>query len=216
MKIIIEACVESLEEALHAEKCGADQIELCAKLEHGGLTPDIKVVRTILKQIRIPVKAMIRPRTGNFVYTDEEILLMKDSIHRMKNEGVDGLVLGILHENGEVNVEQSTMLIREAGQLPVTFHRAVDETPDPIKAVREISRTGASFILSSGKGITALQGAETIRQMIKTAGPDLTIIAAAGITVHNLGFVKQTTGARAFHGTGIVGRIDNGIPWHTI
>lgn len=214
-KMIIEACVENLEEALFAERSGADQLELCSALECGGLTPSRELVKEVCRHCRIPVKVMIRPRPGNFVYSDQEIAQMKESIESMQEESVSGMVLGLLHESGEVDREKTQRLIRLAAGLPVTFHRAVDETPDPYKAVREIKETGASFILSSGQARTAIQGAALIKRMQEEAG-DLTVIAAGGITVHNLLFVKQLTGARAFHGTGIVGRYDKRIPWRTI
>jgi copper homeostasis protein len=204
IKMIIEACVETLEEAVQAGQNGATQIELCSSLEHGGLTPGMILVRSVLEHLNIPVKVMIRPRAGNFVYSEEEIGIMSQTIDMMRQEAVAGVVLGILKVSGEVDVEQNQRLILQAGDLPVTFHRAIDVTPDPLDAVRQVKETGASYILTSGQSETALEGSVTIRKMIKAAGPDLTIIVAGGVTSENLPRVKDKTAARAFHGRKIV------------
>ncbi len=203
--MILEACVETLDQCILAEKSGAHRVELCADLDVGGLTPSRELIEAVLAKLTIPVMAMIRPRGGNFVYSDEELEEMKRQIDFCKTAGVAGVVFGFLTEKNEVDVEKTAEFARLAQPLLVTFHKAIDDTPDPVEATKILARIpGIQRILTSGGAATALEGKEVLRKMIAAAGEGLTILAAGKVTAENLAEVHQAVGAREYHGKRIV------------
>ena len=139
---IIEICLESVESVIAAEKGGADRVELCSDLFEGGLTPTIGTVKTALKKSNIKINAMIRPRGGDFCYSDEEFEVMKEDIKAFKETGINGIVFGILTPEGDVDVKRSKEIIELARPLAVTFHRAFDMTRDPYKSLEELIELG--------------------------------------------------------------------------
>ncbi len=203
--LILEACVETLEQCILAEKNGADRLELCADLSVGGLTPSRELLDSVMAAVKIPVMAMIRPRAGNFVCSEEEIEEMKHSILVCKTAGVAGVVFGCLTPDGRIDVAQTSELVRFALPLSVTFHKAIDETPDPVAATSTLKQIpGIQRILTSGGAATALEGQEVLRKMIEAAGEGLTILAAGKVTSENLADVHHAVGAKEYHGKRIV------------
>ncbi len=205
VKLILEACVETLEQAILAEQCGAHRLELCADLSTGGLTPSPELLRSVMQAVKIPVMAMVRPRAGDFVYSPGELEEMCRSIQFDKENGVPGVVFGCLLPNGEMDVEATRLLCEAAKPMKITFHKAIDGTPDPVrtlKALREIE--GISRVLTSGGAETALQGKKILRKMLEAAGEKLTVLVAGKVTKENLGEVHGAIGAREYHGRRIV------------
>jgi copper homeostasis protein len=164
---LLEACVETLEQAILAEKNGAHRIELCADLSVGGLTPSRELITTVRQQLNIPVMVIIRPTPGGFVYTEPEIEEMKQAIDFCKKIKVAGVVLGILTLDNEIDAEKTKALVDFAQPLQVTFHKAVDETTNPVRATETLMQIpGIQRILTSGGAPTALEGKEVLKKMI--------------------------------------------------
>jgi copper homeostasis protein len=204
-KLVLEACVATLEDALHAQRCGADRIELCSDLSVGGLTPSLELITACMNALTIPIVAMVRPRGGNFVYTLAEIAEMRTTIGRIKQAGVHGVVLGALTECGQVDIELTKKLVELAKPLSVTFHKAIDDTPDPVEsAVRLTQIPGIQRVLSSGGKTTALQGANVLRKMQSALEQRINVIAAGKITNLNLRQVHAAVRAEEYHGQRIV------------
>lgn len=206
--MIKEACVETFEEALEAEKRGVDRIELCADLANDGLTPENDVMHKVCSALKIPTMVMIRPRAGNFVYSESEIKQMKTAIDDAKNAGASGLVFGLLSPENKIDVKNTLILAEYAKPLPVTFHKAIDEMENPVEGVEALKKiSGIKRILTSGGKKTAKEGAETITKMIKTAGENITILVAGKVTDQNAEEIQKLTGASEFHGRKIAGNL---------
>ena len=197
-KCLLEISVESLEAATAAERGGADRIELCGNLSVGGVTPDTEILRTVRAQIHIPIFSMIRPRAGDFVYSDAEFSQMRRSISDAKESGMDGIVLGALTKGRRVDVERTRELVEFARPLPVTYHRAFDEAIDP-QALEDVIETGAKRILTSGGAKSALEGAAVLSELIEAARERIAIVPGAGISAANIAEVARRTKAREFH-----------------
>jgi copper homeostasis protein len=203
--LVLEACVETYEQAVSAEERGAHRIELCSHLEHGGLTPDASLYRKLKEVLKIPIKVMIRPRPGDFVHSRDEVQVMVDDIVRFKELGAVQLVMGVLDARGQVDVDQLARLAEQAYPLPITFHKAIDETADPLHELERMSGIeNVVYILSSGKKPTAREGFRILRAMIDRFGDRYTIIAAGKVTGDNLEEIHKLVGAREYHGKRIV------------
>jgi len=203
--LILEACVETYGQAKLAAKKGAHRIELCADLDTGGLTPPRELIGDVVQDVQIPVMVMIRPRAGDFVYTDEEMDEMKRSIVLCKTMGAAGVVFGCLTSGRLVDAEKTGELVRFALPMQVTFHKAIDDTPDPVAAVKILAQIpGIHRVLTSGGAPTALEGKVVLRKMIEAADGRLVILAAGKITAENLQEVHREIGAREYHGRRIV------------
>jgi copper homeostasis protein len=198
-KCLLEISVETLEAALAAERGGADRIELCSDLSLGGVTPGADLLPAVRAQVHIPIFSMARPRAGDFVYSSAEFAEMKRAISAAKESGMDGVVLGILTEERRVDSERTGELVEFAKPLPVTYHRAFDETADLHKALEDVMQTGAKRILTSGGAKSAQEGAAVLAKLIETAGGRIVIVPGAGISALNVEQVAQQTGAREFH-----------------
>lgn len=208
-KIILEACVESFQEALKAESLGANRIELCAELNVGGTTPSYSLLQSVMKELNIPVMVMIRPRGGNFVYDTMELKTMKQSIDICKSLGVMGVVFGLLDDQNNIDIEKTKNLTEYAAPLEVTFHKAIDETNDLTRAVMDLKQVkGITRILTSGGKPTALEGADQINEMIRIAGDFCKILAAGSITNKNLNKMSKMLLTDEFHGRKIVGELN--------
>lgn len=210
-KLLLEISVDGLEKALAAERGGADRLELCSDLFVGGLTPPRELLRAVRAAVHIPIYSMIRPRAGNFVYSDAEFSEMERSIAVATECGMDGVVLGVLKKNHSIDMARTRRLVDLARPLPVTFHRAFDETPDLARALEAVIQTGAARILTSAGAKTALQGATKLAELV-AAGRDrvsgvanqlqpdrIIIVPGAGITHSNIAQVGEKTGAIEFH-----------------
>jgi copper homeostasis protein len=198
-KCLLEISVETLEGALAAERGGADRIELCGDLSLGGVTPGAGLLRAVRAQVRIPIFSMVRPRAGDFVNSAAEFAEMKRSIIGAKASGMDGVVLGVLTKDHRVNVEQTRELVELAKPLPVTYHRAFDESADLHRALDDVIQSGAKRILTSGGAKSALEGAAVLAKLIEGAGERIVIVPGAGISAANIREIAQRTKAREFH-----------------
>jgi copper homeostasis protein len=198
-RYLLEISVESAEAAAAAERGGADRIELCSELALGGLTPSEALMMGTRENVQIPIFAMIRPRAGDFAYSEAEYASMRASIKLAKQLKLDGVVLGIFTPERRVDVRPTRELVELARPMEVTFHRAIDEAADLLEAVEEITETGASRILTSGGKPTALEGAEKIAEMISRARERVVILPGAGINPENVAEIARKTGAPEFH-----------------
>jgi len=198
-KCLLEISVETVEAALAAESGGADRVELCGDLSAGGVTPGAALLRAVRAQVRIPIFSMIRPRAGDFVYSAAEFAEMKRSIIGAKESGMDGVVLGILTKDHRVDVRRTQELIEFAKPLPVTYHRAFDESADLHRALEDVIQSGAKRILTSGGAKSALEGAAVLAELIEAAGDRIVIVPGAGISALNIEQVARQTGALEFH-----------------
>lgn len=199
MSVVIEAAVESLDTALAAARGGADRLELCANLEVGGTTPSAELLAAVKSRVDIPVFAMIRPRGGSFVYTPAERDAMRRDIASVQAHGADGLVLGLLDERNCIDATAVRDVVGDAGDLPVTFHRAIDETPDLLAALDSLMELGIDRVLTSGGAPTAFAGAASIRMLVEHAGDAIRIMAGGGVRAHNAGDLVRLTAVRELH-----------------
>jgi len=196
---LVEAAVETLEDALAAKRAGADRIELCANLGVGGTTPSAGLIASVVPQVNHPVFVMIRPRGGDFVYAADEIDAMIEDIDRARPLGIAGIVAGALRSDGSVDVESMRRLMSPAAGLPVTFHRAFDVVANRTEALEQVIDLGASRVLTSGGAETAPEGASAIALLVDQAGERISIIAGGTIRDHNVRDVIARTGVREVH-----------------
>lgn len=196
---IIEVCLDSVESALRAQQGGAHRVELCDNLFEGGTTPSIGCVREAKKRLTISLHVIIRPRGGDFFYSDIEYDVMKEDISALKDEGVDGVVIGLLNQDGTVDVKRTAELVSLAEPMSVTFHRAFDMTPDASAALEDVIQTGCSRILTSGQEESVLEGSELIRDLVTASANRIIIMPGGGITERNILRVKELTKANEFH-----------------
>ncbi|MDP9280248.1 MAG: copper homeostasis protein CutC [Gemmatimonadota bacterium] len=196
---LVEAAVETLEDALAAKRAGADRIELCANLGVGGTTPSAGLIASVVQQVNHPVFVMIRPRGGDFVYAADEIDAMIEDIDRARPLGIAGIVTGALRSDGSVDVESMRRLMSPATGLPVTFHRAFDVVANRTEALEQVIDLGASRVLTSGGAATALEGASAIAMLVDQAGERVSIVAGGKIREQNARDVIARTGVREVH-----------------
>ncbi len=197
--ITLEICAYNLQSALVAQSNGADRVELCACPAEGGTTPGAGVILMARKLLNIPLFVMIRPRGGDFLYTENEFETMALDIAFAKNAGADGVVLGALKRDGAVDTERTARLVEKAHPLEVTFHRAFDMTNDPYQALKDIMTTGAKRILTSGQKATAIQGENLISGLVNIAGENISIMAGSGINDNNIMTLIEKTGVKEVH-----------------
>lgn len=198
-KIILENAVFNLESALNAQSAGADRIELCDNPAEGGTTPSYGILERARKLLNIDVFAMIRPRGGDFVYSDYEYESMKADIMTCKRLGVDGVVLGILKSDGTLDSERCKELIQVASPMPVTCHRAFDLTPNAEAALNDCIQAGFSRILTSGGKKSAEQGVKAISEMVRMADGNIVVMAGVGINADNVKKIVEETGVSEIH-----------------
>jgi copper homeostasis protein len=196
-----ELCAPSLAAALAADRGGASRIELCSNLPVGGVTPDLFLLESVLEAISIPVHVLIRPRDGDFVFSEGEFALMRWQVEAVKAAGASGVAIGVLLANGGVDVERTRELGDLARPMKVTFHRAFDETADLDAALDAVMETGADSLLTSGGAPDVLTGAETIARLNGRTGMQLEIMAGGGLRLANLSEVLHRTGVSCLHGS---------------
>ena len=196
---LLEICVETLEMAVAAEQGGADRIELCENLLEGGVTPCRDLMRSVRAQVHFPVFAMVRPRGGDFFYSTREYIVMIRAIAMAKDDGMDGVVLGVLHADQRIDIKRTRELIDMARPLPVTFHRAFDETTNLLQALENVIATGAARILTAGGKTSAVEGSSPIAELVEAARNRIGILPGGGISGANIECLLQRTRAREFH-----------------
>jgi copper homeostasis protein len=199
--IEMEVCANGLVSALAAQQGGAIRVELCDNLYEGGTTPSYAQIKLSRELLQIQLYPIIRPRGGDFYYSDLEFELMKTDIEICKSLKCDGVVIGMLTKDAKVDMERCATLIELAQPMKVSFHRAFDSTENQEKALEDIIKLGCVRILTSGGETTALAGAEKIKALIKLAAGRISIMPGAGIREHNIGELIHTSGAKEFHAT---------------
>jgi copper homeostasis protein len=203
LKILLEIACFNFESALIAQKAGAHRIELCENYKEGGVTPSKELIRTVKQSLSIPVIVMIRPRPGNFIYTDTAFALMKNDISFCKEQGCNGLVFGILTGDHKIDAERCKELIELARPLPCTFHRAFDFIENSEEALEQLIAIGFSRLLTSGKAKSALEGSAGLKKLIAKASDRVTIIPGGGIRSSNVSMLILNTGATEIHSAAI-------------
>jgi len=202
MNYKLEICVDTVESAIEAQNAGADRVELCNNLSEGGTTPGIGTISSARNNLTIGLHVMIRPRGGDFLYTDLEYDIMRREIESCGEWGVDGIVLGILESGGTIDVERTARLIEFARPMSATFHSAFDMCNDPFKSLDDVIATGAERLLTSGLKNKADEGTELISQLVRQAGKKIIIMPGSGINESNIELIAMNTGATEFHLTG--------------
>lgn len=197
--IKVEVCIDSIQSALASQQGGADRVELCDNLVEGGTTPSAGAIAIVREHLTIGVQVMIRPRGGDFCYSDLEFAIMQRDIDLAKSLGADGVVIGLLKPDGTVDKERSATLIALARPMSVTFHRAFDMTRDPFEALNELIALGVDRILTSGHEDSVLEGLDLITELVAKAGDQVIIMPGAGVTTRNIGKIIAQSKAREVH-----------------
>lgn len=196
---VLEICANSFESALAAQHGGAIRVELCDNLAEGGTTPSYAQIALSKQKLNIEIWPIIRPRGGDFLYSNLEFSLMKEDIAICKSLNCDGIVIGILKADGSIDKERCAALIELARPLPVAFHRAFDMSNNMEKALEDLIELGVVRVLSSGGAASAIDGAETLAKLIKQADGRISIMPGAGINEGNIKSLIDKTGATEFH-----------------
>ena len=209
MAPIVEISCASVDDAVAAERGGAARIELCSALSLGGLTPSLGTLIATLRRVRIPVATMLRPRAGGFCFSAAEFETMQRDCELFLHNGANGVVFGILRDNGSVDLERCARLRATAGGTTAVFHRAFDVTLEPLRALDELIELGFTRVLTSGQKPTALEGAELIRQLIDRARGRIEILPGAGVRPKNVAALIAQTGCTQVHLSARTSRRDN-------
>ena len=196
--MIIEVCANSYEYAIKAKKAGADRIELCKDLHLDGLTPDYEIAKKTINELNIPVFILIRPREGNFNYSNEEYELMKADIVKFKEMGCKGIVSGVLNDDKTIDLERTKELVELTRPLEFTFHRAFDIVTDPFKELENLIEIGIDRVLTSGQKDKAIDGLDLLKKLNKKAGDRIKIMPGSGIsnnTIKNFDLFNEIHGS---------------------
>jgi copper homeostasis protein len=199
MTFKLEICVDNIESAIDAQNAGADRVELCTGMIEGGTTPGYGSIASARNNLSAGLHVLIRPRGGDFLYSDPEYDIMRREIDICGESSVDGIVLGILRSDGTIDIERTAKLIEFAIPMSVTFHRAFDMCSDPLQGLEDVIATGATRLLTSGSMEKALDGAGLISRLVKLAGKRIIIMPGSGINDLNIGSLAKLTSAKEFH-----------------
>lgn len=197
----IEVCVDSVESAVAAQAGGARRVELCDNLMEGGTTPSFGSIEVARKLLDIKLHVIIRPRGGDFLYSDTEFEIMKRDIEAAKGLGVDGIVIGLLDREGNIDVTRTAELVELSRPMAVTFHRAFDVCADPLKAIDQLAGIGVDRILTSGQEATAVEGLDMLADCVKHAAGRISIMVCGNLNERNIAKVIAATGVREVHFT---------------
>ena len=189
----------NIESCIAAQEAGAHRIELCDSPSDGGTTPSNGFIKGARKKLSIELYVMIRPRGGDFIYSDDEFEIMKTDIEMCRQHGCDGVVIGLLKKDGTIDKKRCSELISLAYPLGVTFHRAFDRAKDPFRALEDVIETGCERILTSGQRPKAVDGAQIIKELITHAEDRIVIMPGSGVDARNIISLAENTGAREFH-----------------
>ncbi|WP_103072556.1 copper homeostasis protein CutC [Aquimarina sediminis] len=199
MKKKLEICCYSTESAIHAEKYGADRVELCDNYLEGGTTPSYATIQHSIEKLMIPVNVIVRPRGGDFLYTKTEYEIIKKDVLEIKKLNANGIVIGFLKANGEVDIQRTKTIVDIAKPMEVTFHRAIDMCKNPLSALKQLKEIGVTRVLTSGAKKTALEGTDLISELVQQADGKIIIMPGSGVTEKNLKELIQKTKATEFH-----------------
>lgn len=197
--IVLEICANSLASALEAQLGGADRVELCDNLLEGGTTPSYATLLKARELLQLQLYPIIRPRGGDFLYSDPEFEIMREDIRLAKRLGCDGVVIGLLKKDGSIDAVRTGRLVEEAWPLGVTFHRAFDMCRNPEEGLETLIELGVERILSSGQRRTALEGAEQLARWHRQAGGRIRIMAGSGVRPNNIAEIRNRSGLEEFH-----------------
>lgn len=197
--VLLEICCGSIDDAIEAERGGADRVELCSALFLGGLTASLGTLLEAKARLRIPVIFMVRPRGGGFCYTEAEFATMERDTRLAIEHGADGVVFGILNRDGTIDIARTRRVRELIGSRQAVCHRAFDVTPDPFKAVDQLVDLGVTRILTSGQQNTVSEGADLIRRVIEHARGRIEVMPGGGILPHEIASVIERTGCAQIH-----------------
>ncbi len=197
--LTFEICADSIRSVKNAASSGAHRVELCDNLYEGGTTPSIGMIESALTIPDIQVFVIIRPRGGDFLYSEEEFDVMQRDVIRAREAGVHGIVSGLLLPNGDIDLKRTSLLMQHAKGLPFTFHRAFDVCRAPLEALAQLKQLGVRRLLTSGAKPKAIQGKTLIADLVQQAGHSLSIMPGSGIGPDNIAQLIETTGAREYH-----------------
>mgnify|MGYP000080997791 CR=1 FL=1 len=203
MKPKLEIACFNLESALIAQNGGADRVELCDDFSSGGITPNYGTFETARKLISIDLFVMIRPRGGNFIYSDEEFEQMKKDILHFKSMNANGFVFGILNEDGSINANQNNELVELAKPLPCSFHRAFDVSKDLVKNLEAVIECGFKTILTSGQTKSAIEGIEQLEQLVRHSKNRIVIMPGGGVRSSNIQILKEKVQTSYYHSSAV-------------
>ena len=210
-KPLIEACVDSYASCMAAAKGGADRLELCANLAIGGTTPSAAVFKQVQRDCDVKINVLIRPRFGDFLYTEPEMEEMCEEIKMFRDLGANGVVIGTLTADGELDQEKMRRLMDCAGGIDVTLHRAFDMTRDPIDTLEAAIALGCKTILTSGQEKDVVAGKDTLKAVYEKAAGRIDIMAGCGVKKWNIQEIHDHTGIIVFHTTGRKDPLDSGM-----
>ena len=198
----VEVCIDNIESLQIAQRAGASRIELCSALALGGISPNMGFIQHAVSRSAIPIYVMIRPRAGDFFYSEDELEIMLKDIYNARIAGAQGVVLGVLDKQANVDRQVLKALMEQAGQMGVTFHRAIDLASDYGAALETVIEAGCERILTSGQANDALSGAAVIKKMVQLAGDRLSVMAGAGVNASNAAEIVALTGIKEIHLSG--------------
>jgi len=204
MARFLECCCTSLQDAIEAQAGGAQRVELCTDLSCGGVTPSTQMISEVMENLSIKVNVLVRARGGDFVFNEDEIQQMLQSIDKCKEIGVNGVVIGALDKEGNVDMPTMERLISRARPLSVTFHRAFDECADPMTAFEQIIALGCDRLLTSGHESDAFKGRFLIADLVKKAketNSHIAVMAGCGVRPNNIAQIEKDSGAPEYHST---------------
>ena len=195
----MEICCYSVESAITAKKAGADRIELCDNYSEGGTTPSFAAIQYSVDKLKIPVNVIVRPRGGDFLYSDVEYETIKQDVLAIKKQNANGIVIGFLTADGEVDFEKTREIVDLAKPMEITFHRAFDMCKDPLKVLGQLKEMRITRILTSGAKNTATEGIDLLTELVEKAGDEIIIMPGSGVNGNTLGKLIQKTKAVEFH-----------------
>ncbi|WP_369712675.1 copper homeostasis protein CutC [Leptotrichia sp. HSP-342] len=201
-KYTLEICVDSVKSAINAQRGGATRLELCSNLIIGGTTPTKSLFKEVKKNVDIPINVLIRPRFGDFLYSDYDINIIRNEIKIFREAGVNGIVVGVLTKDGEIDVDNMKKFIDEAQNIPITFHRAFDVCKNPIKAFHQLQELKIQNILTSGQAQNCLKGKKLLKELVDLSNKNnekTRILVGAGLNIENIEEIADFTGAVNFH-----------------
>ena len=199
---ILECCVDSVESAIEAQKGGADRVELCSALVIGGLSPSVAMFQKVKEAIDIKVHVLLRPRFGDFCYTDYEHEILKEEVKMFRNLGADGVVIGTLKPDGTLNMEQMKELVEAAGEMSITLHRAFDMCVNPVKTLEDAKALGIHTILTSGQKNNCINGTDLLAKLVEQSNQEIDIMIGGGVDASVIKELHDKTGATSYHMSG--------------